>query len=165
MLAAILFLLFVVITLMGILFAPIQIYVNTETSEYYVRVKGLVSAHIEWSTTEILRIRIKTFFMERSFYPIKKYSGQKEKTRKHKPRKKRRVNFTKVLRVLKSFQVKRFLLDIDTGDYLINAKLFPVFVLLDQFLAPFHINYQNRNILIMDLRNRPYRILKQIINK
>ena len=103
--------------------------------------------------------------MERSFCPIKKHSGKTGKAQKREPRKKRSVNFTTALRILKSFQVKRFLLDIDTGDYMTNAKLVPVFVLLDEFLASFHINFQNRNILVMDLRNRPYRILKQIINK
>ena len=154
--------LLVVLLALGLLFAPIQIYIDTDTVKYYVGIKGLAKASLEPDKKELIRVRLKVLFYERCFYPIKKSSKPKLPEKKAKPH--RKIKFGKILRVIKSFEVRRFELDLDTGDYIANAKLYPVFMLLNHYVASFHINFENRNKLLIDIRNRPYRILKSFIN-
>jgi len=155
--------LLVVLLALGLLFVPIQIFIDTDTGKYYVGLKGLAKASFEPDEKELLRVRLKVLFYEHYFYPLTKPSKPKPtKSKKTKP--KRRIKFRKVVRLLKSFEVKRFTLDMDTGDYVVNAKMYPIFVFLNQYVASFHINFEDRNRLVMDIRNRPYRILKTFIN-
>ncbi|MDF0715396.1 hypothetical protein PY092_04480 [Muricauda sp. 334s03] len=155
--------LLVVLLALGLLFVPIQIYVDTATNKYFAGLKGLAKASFEPDEKEFLRVRLKVLFYEHCFYPLTKSSKPKpSKKKKTKPR--RKIKLRKMVRLLKSFEVKRFALDMDTGDYVANAKMYPIFVLLNQYVASFHINFENRNRLVMDIRNRPYRILKSFIN-
>nr|WP_297782862.1 hypothetical protein [uncultured Allomuricauda sp.] len=156
--------LLVVLLVLGLLFVPIQIFIDTDTGKYYAGLKGLAKASFEPDEKELLRIRLKVLFYERCFYPLTKSSKPKQPTRKKKTKPKKRIAFRKVLRLIRSFEVKRFALDMDTGDYVANAKMYPVFVLLNHYVASFHINFENRNRLVLDVRNRPYRILKTFIN-
>lgn len=70
----------------------------------------------------------------------------------------------KMLRLVRTFKVQKLRLDMDTGDYVVNAKLYPVFMLLNRHVGSFHINFQDRNRLVMDVRNTPYRLIKSFIN-
>ncbi len=154
--------LLVVLLAFGLLFVPIQIYIDTDTLQYFVRIKGLAKASLEPDKKELLRIRLKVLFFERFFYPIRKSS--KPKLPKKKVKNKRRMKFGNMVRVIRSFQVRRFVLDLDTGDYIANAKMYPVFMLFNHYGASFHINFEDRNRLLIDIRNRPFRILKSFIN-
>ena len=154
--------LLVVLLALGLLFVPIQIYINTDTGKYFFSLKGLARASLEPDQKELLRVRLKVLFFERCFYPIKKTI--KPKPKKKKTKRKSKMKIGKIVPVLKSFSVRQFELDMDTGDYFTNAKIYPVFVLLNHYVASFHINFENRNRLVVDVRNRPYRILKSIIN-
>lgn len=157
--------LLVVLLALGLLFVPIQIYIDTDANTYFAGLKGLAKASFEADEKKLFRIRLKALFIERCFYPLTTSSKPKgpSKSRKKKTRP-RKIKLRKLVRVLQSFKVKRFALDMDTGDYVANAKMYPIFVLLNQYVASFHINFENRNRLVMDIRNRPYRILKSFIN-
>ena len=114
--------LLVVLLALGLLFVPIQIFIDTDTGKYYVGLKGLAKASFEPDEKELLRVRLKVLFYEHYFYPLTKPSKPKPtKSKKTKP--KRRIKFRKVVRLLKSFEVKRFTLDMDTGDYVVNANV------------------------------------------
>ncbi len=156
--------LLVVLLALGLLFVPIQIFIDTDTGKYYAGLKGLAKASFEPDEKELLKVRLKVLFYERCFYPLTKSSKPKQPAKKKKTKPKRRIKFRKMVQLLKSFEVKRFALDMDTGDYVANAKMYPVFVLLNRYVASFHINFEDRNRLVLDIRNRPYRILKTFIN-
>jgi len=68
------------------------------------------------------------------------------------------------MRFLKSFKVKKLLLNIDTGNCILNAKLYPFFSLLNYQIGNFSINFQGRNRLALEVENRPIDIIKSIIN-
>ena len=154
--------LFVVLLVAGLLFVPMKFFVDTSKGAYYASLKGLAKASLELDQEELMRIRLKVFFLERCYYPLKPKRA-KETTAK-KAGRKRKMQFGKVLRLLRTFKVERLSLDLDTGDYTLNAKLYPVFMLLDRHVGSFHINFQDHNRLVLDVRNRPYRILKSFIN-
>ena len=100
------------------------------------------------------------------FYPFKKNVTKKQKKEVEVSKKKKRRSFgiRKGMSVLKSFKVKRFLLDIDSGNCIFNAKLYPLFMFLNHNIRGFNINFQGRNQLVLDIQNRPIRIIKSFIN-
>jgi hypothetical protein len=149
-----------------LLFVQLILYIDTRTNEYYVRAKGLIKANIEPHPKELIRIRIQTLFMNFYFYPLNKIGrpGKPRTTKKLGVKKKHQMGFRKGLRILRTFKVKRFYVDIDTGNCIMNAKLYPLFALLNRTKGDFRLNFEDRNQLILHMQNRPIHILKSIIN-
>ena len=74
------------------------------------------------------------------------------------------MSFKKMLRLTRTFKVKTFMLNIDSGDAITNAKLYPIFSLLNYRGGNFNINFEGRNQLILQLQNRPIDLIKSFIN-
>ena len=62
--------------------------------------------------------------------------------------------------ILKTFKVKKILVNIDTGDCILNAKLYPVFAFLNYNFGSFKINFTGRNQMVLCIQNRPFNIIK-----
>jgi hypothetical protein len=141
---------------------PVVLLIDTTTNQYYIQIKGLAKASLEAHTEEVIRIKLNAFFMKFYFYPLKNIgSNKKPKTGKKKIKKGGyRPNFYTGLRLLKSFRVKKLYVDIDTGDCILNAKLYPLFALLKNYVGNININFQGRNQFILCIQNRPVNIIK-----
>ncbi|MFD2724647.1 hypothetical protein [Hyunsoonleella rubra] len=151
------------VLVLALLFAPITICINTNTNQYYVKFKGLAQAYLEPNKEELFRIRLKILMFNFYFNPLKaKKTTYKKKRDDFKPKKK--FPFRKVLRIIKTFRVTYFLLDIDTDNCVLNAKLYPLFALLNYKRGYWHINFQGRNQLVLVVKNRPMHIIKSFIN-
>ena len=147
-----------------LLLAPIVLYINTITNQYYLQFKGLAKATFESDKEELVCIRLKVLFLNFSFYPLRKSSSKMKKPKKAKVKKRRkRIGFRKGLRLLRSFKIKRFLLNMDTGNCITNAKLYPVFAFLNYRIGGFNVNFEGNNQLILHMRNRPIYIIKSFI--
>lgn len=160
------FLILLFLLILYILFMPINLCINTNSNQYYIQLKGLAKASIEGHEKELLRIELKVYFLKFYFYPFKKNVTKKQKKEVEVSKKKKRRSFgvRKGMSVLKTFKVKRFLLDIDSGNCIFNAKLYPLFMFLNHNIGGFNINFQGRNQLVLDIQNRPIRIIKSFIN-
>lgn len=147
---------------------PIVLFIDTKTNQYYLQVKGLVKASIESHEEEIISIRLKVFFLSFYFYPLRNIgTGNKKKTLKSTDNKKKigkGINFKKGLRMLKSFKVKRILFDIDTGDCILNAKLYPLFAMLNYHVGGFSVNFEGRNRVELHIYSRPIYLIKSFMN-
>ncbi|MDJ0646860.1 MAG: hypothetical protein QNJ57_12835 [Flavobacteriaceae bacterium] len=155
--------------LIYLLLAPIILYINSSDNDYYVRLPGILKACLLADKEEVLKVKIKILFMSFYFYPLRKDKAPKElkkiEGRAARKKRKRTMNFKMGLRLLRSFKVKRFFVNIDTGDCISNAKLYPVFAFLNYRYGGFAINFENKNELILKLQNRPIYIIKSFINK
>ncbi len=154
-----------------LLLMPIILSIDTEKNEYFIQLKGLARAYIEPHEEEIIRVKLNVFFMRFYFFPIdeiikrnkaKKIKVKAPKNNKTKSRK--RLSASKGLQVLKTFKVKQFLIDMDTGDVVQNAKLYPAFAFFNYYKGGFNINFEGRNRLVVYLQNRPIDIIKVFIN-
>ena len=154
------------LVLISLLFIPIELYLNTITNQYYVQLRGLVKVSIEIDKKELLRVRLQVFFRSYYFYPLRKNNSSKTKKIREKKHLKSRnkINFKTVLRLLKSFKVKEFVLHIDTGNSILNAKLYPAFSFLNYHIGNININFEDRNQLVLCMQNRPIHIIKSFIN-
>lgn len=150
-----------------VLLMPVVIYINTDKDQYYLRLKGLAKVSVEKHDEELLQLKLRMFFLNFYFYPLKKISkpSKKKKVEKNKMMNIRaKIGFRKVLRILKSFTMKKLLLNVDTGDCILNAKLYPVFAFLNYHIGDFNINYKGENKLVVHIQNRPIYIIKSFIN-
>ncbi len=166
-------LLAVILIVLGIsvtylLLMPIILSINTKKNDYYIQLKGLAKANIEPDEKEIIRIRLKVFFMTFYIFPIEEYYKRervkKIKHKNHKTKSRKQLGLSKGLQILKSFEVKQFAIDIDTGNVITNAKLYPAFAFLNYHIGGFNINFYGRNQLVVRLQNRPIDIIKIFIN-
>lgn len=153
--------------LVYVLLAPIKLVINTDSNQYFVEQKGLLKAQLASHEKEIFKIRLRVLFFSFNLYPLKKKasstSKEKHRTLKRK-RSKKTLKFKTVMNIIKSFKIKKFHLDLDTGDCISNAKLYPVFAFLSYINIDCNINFTGRNSLLLTIENRPIRIIKSFIN-
>ena len=150
-----------------LLFVPIIFCINTATHQYYLQIIGLAKASIESDEEQWIKIKMKVLFFKFSFYPLKIIGSKKEKISKVKPNKKKshkRMSIKTFIKIIKSFNVEKFYLNIDTGNCIYNASLYPMFAFLNYKLGGFHINFHGNNQLKLVVKNRPIRIIKAFIN-
>ncbi|WP_425237632.1 hypothetical protein [Ulvibacterium sp.] len=152
--------------IISLLFVPIELYINTITKEYYLQLRGLIKANLEGHERELIQIRLNFIFGNFCFYPLRRIGfSQKGKTKNNVRKKKRkRIGIGKVMRLLKTFTIKRLVIDMDTGDSLLNAKWYPVFAFLNHNMGQFSINFQGRNHVVLYIQNRPLNIIKSFVN-
>ena len=159
------FLILFLLLILYLLFVPVVFFIDTTTNEYYIQLKGLAKASIVTDTKEVLKIKLKITFFNFYFYPLKKKNPPKKKeiVKRNEIRTMKRIGLRKGVRMLRSFKVKRILLDIDTGDWILNSKLYPIFGFLNYHVGTFNINFEGRNRLALHMQNRPIYILKSFI--
>ena len=156
------FLLFVIYLLL----TPITLFIDTESHQYYIQLRGLAKASIMQHDKEILIVKLKVLFLKFYVYPLN-YLGL-DKRNKHKinniKKKRMLIKIKRILNILKTFRVKRFFVNIDTGNSYLNARLYPLFALLNYNRGNFHVNFEGQNQLVLLVKNRPIHIIKSIIN-
>ena len=149
-----------------LLIVPMVLCIDTTSNKYYVELKGLAKARIEKHEKELLRINVKVASLHFYFYPLREVGITKKKKIENKKikKKRKRIGIKKSIPILKSFKVKKLLIDIDTGDYILNAKLFPLVGFLNYKIGSFNINFEGRNQMVLYMQNRPINIIKLFIN-
>ena len=159
------FFILVLLLLFYVLFKPVILVVNTSTSEYYVQMKGLFKASLIGDEETVLKLNLKVLFFNYNFYPLRMKLKQKKELNKQKGEiKNRRVLFKKGLKFIKSIKVNKMYVNIDTGDCIANAKLYPMFTFFNYHFGTFKINYMGENEVVVNLKSRPWNLVKAIIN-
>ncbi|WP_420601112.1 hypothetical protein [Flagellimonas sp.] len=160
-------LLLTLLVLFGIylLFAPLVLFIDTKDNTYFLKLKGLAKASFEPDKLEFIKIKLRIAFMNFDFYPLRKsHHSKKEKVGEKKLIKKRNIGIKQITALLKSFKLEKLYLNLDTGDFVLNAKLYPIFHFLDYRVGRFNINFQGNNRMVLMARNRPINIIKVFIN-
>ncbi|NNL07654.1 MAG: hypothetical protein HKP38_00365 [Croceitalea sp.] len=162
---------FIIILLLALvawmLWTPLVLNIDTVQQRYYLKLTGVVKASLEPHAQKVARLRIDVLFFH--FYVDFLQNLGKPSTKKledaKKPSKRRfKLNLNQMLALWRSFTLKRFYLNMDTGDVVLNAQLYPIFFFLDRRYGGFHINFEDRNQMVLQLENRPIRLLKIFIN-
>ena len=151
-----LLLLALILTVCGLLLAPMILVIDTRIPEVKFSWKGIGNAAINYKEEEwLLRFRIFFFAKEVKLQSIKRRKKKQEKRKRNK--RNLRKMFRKFLAVIKTFRVHVWRMSIDTGDYVYNAWLYP----FNYFVGAEHcrINFQEENYLVLELRNNLARML------
>ncbi len=157
---ALVILLFLFTVLTYLFLAPIILYIDTQNDKYFIQQQGIIKASVLGDKKEVFKIKLNILFLNFNVYPLRsKNDNSKSKRKRNMP-----FSFSTGLRLLKSFKVKKFRIDIDTGDCIANAKLYPVFAFLNYKIGDFNINFEDRNQLVLHIEIRPIHIIKSFIN-
>ena len=93
--------------------------------------------------------------------PGKKKKRKEKNIRKKDAAKGRKVSFNKILSVIRSFQVREFILHVDTGNMQANGMLFPLFYGIGRLLKrEVAVNFNDRTDIRIRIRNNAYRMLR-----
>lgn len=162
------FLVLILLLIVYLLIVPIIFYIDTLTHQYYIQIKGVLKVDFLYDEADIMKLKLRVLGFDHYVYPLRPKLKSKTKSKALKASKKshaKLLSFKKIGRILKSFEVNQFYMDIDTGDCLKNAKLYPVCACCNfYFGSQMFINFQGSNRLLLSIRNRPIRLIKAYMN-
>lgn len=149
-----------------LLWMPLELRVDSARNLYCLRLGILGRASLEPDPEQGIRLHLRAAF--RDFYwgpsDLRKAAAKKSRAGgRTRGRKGRYFTPQKALRLLRSFRIRYFSWDLDTGNPALNARLYPAFYLLDQSLGGFRINFRDHNCLTLQIVSRPLRILRAVV--
>lgn len=149
-----------------LLWMPLELRVDSVQRLVSLHIGILARVSLEPEPEQGICLHLRAAFLDFHWGPadFRKASGKRAGGRK-KARKKKglKISPQKALKLLRTFRVRHFSWDLDTGNPVLNARLFPAFYLLDQTLGGFRINFKDHNRLALRIVNRPVRMLRAIL--
>jgi hypothetical protein len=146
-----------IIFLLWILLVPVILYLDTPDNRYFVSLPGIIKASIVPSG-ELFLIQGRVFFFPFRFDPFKARKKKKvrkeKKIKKKKKSKKRSFSLSLVRDLFRKISVRKFSLDIDTDDFMLNARLIPLFSLVNSENIQLSANFEGKASLVLDMRTR-----------
>ncbi len=154
-----------------ILLVPFTITIDSLHSIYELKFAKLAKANIKFTSEKIL-VFIHLLFLKKemsfpwtSLIPAKNQSKKKRTVNQLSSDSKKKKNrdtkeiISKVQKVIKSFEIKKCWVNLDTENYTTNAVLFPAFYFLKAKNLRMNINYMGENQITFIVRNRLGKIL------
>ena len=149
-----------------LLTVPIFVQIDSRSHLYSLRLPGLLNINVESDEKEIIKVKVVVLFVKFYVYPFNYMQKSKRPKEGKQPKKKpdtlRRIK--RVLDIIKTFKVKRCYVNMDTGNVLLNARLYPLFGLLNYKGGNFHVNFNGQNQYILLMKSRPINIARTFIN-
>jgi hypothetical protein len=164
-------LIFIILVLLLILILPVRIEVDTKKEFLRVYMPFFFSGGLyELMSDPDIRLRFALIRISPGiFMKSKKEKKTKEKLSEKKKGKKTRkkltlAEFLKILRTMAGkIRIKKLIWEIDTGDFPLNAKLYPLTGLLTEPGKAISINFEGRNTLYLLIQTRIISLLIIII--
>lgn len=150
-----------------LLLMPLELCIDSYRERYFLRMGVLARLGVEKDPAELIRLHLKVLFLNFYWRPsdIRSWGRRgKKASRKGKAVKKRGMTLDRAGKLLKSFRVKSFRLELDTGNPVLNAKLYPLLFLPGLRTWDVGINFLGRNHVSLQIVNRPIYILNALFN-
>ncbi len=162
--------LIILLVLLGIvlwlLLAPITVNVNTWNNDFSINWTGIARASLGLKERELL-IRLRVFFWRRDFFPLRA-SPKKPGRKKPKPKKGGRsrwrpFSMKRARKLMEAVHVRQFRFELDTGDYVSNAYLYPMAYFLSSPTRQLSVNFADRTNVQLQIEIRLIRVLRALI--
>lgn len=150
-----------------LLLMPLELCIDSYRERYFLRLGVLARIGVEKDPVELLRLHLKVLFLNFYWRPTDMRSwGRPKKKKKPKDngRKKKGMSLRQAGNLVRSFRVRSFRLELDTGNPVLNAKLYPLIYLLGPRAGDVGINFMGRNHISLQIVNRPIYILNALFN-
>jgi hypothetical protein len=157
------FLPLVLLFLVLLLWLPLEVEIDTGLAVYRARWWGVFGIRAV-PDSEKWRWFLNVFFWENELRP----GGTKPSVRKRRANKKKRtIPLKRILSLAKNLfqaiKIKRFRLDWDTGDFVSNAQLYPLFHALSNRKRQLAINFDGKEELEILLQTRLWDLTKAVL--
>lgn len=142
-----------------IICAPFYVNVNSDVGLFELRFHHLATVSLVFTDySPLIKIRIAGFHKQMEL--IKTVKKEKVTVKKPRQKKFKKIPVSKLMAMVKSFQVNTCFLTIDTGNMQMNGILFPVFNLIGQRInKDISINFINENKFIFQMENNLARMM------
>jgi len=161
--------LFVLVILL-VLWMPLRLYINSDEGRYEASWGRLVWINLyiggeEWTGQWGVLGWRRQLDLIRELAKRSQPAAKKPPPSKSKKAQKRRIHRLplRLLRIARSFRVRSFHLDIDTGDVVQNAYLYPVFAAIEHWGPDVHVNYDGRVSVHLWMENRLIRMVRAFL--
>ena len=161
-----------IIAFAWLLIAPLYLYVSTSESRYEAGLTGIFKVLITMEENGLPAFTGKIFFITFNI-PVFKFRKKKIKASTPKKSKKKarkltrkrlRLIMTIIWKIIRSFKLRQFKLNIDTTDVIWNAYLIPVFSFAHRDNIQLSVNYEDKNEFILHFENNLGRIIIQVVS-
>ena len=156
------------IVLLGLLFTPFIVRVNTQQNQYQLR-WGIARAQFI-PTKDDGKLVVQFAFWKRDFSllqllakPTAKKIAQPQKPNVQRRKKAGTFSFHRLWKVLRSFRMSFFYLNLDSDNFVTNAYWYPVCRALSTPTRQLRINFGGYNQCAFELRNRAVDVLIALI--
>jgi hypothetical protein len=153
----------VLVLLCWLLFSPFQLELDTATSSARFTWWGIGAASVWYEEGWWMYFRI--LFVHKKMRLNKRRgenTGRRGKKRRNDADRRRgskkQFPFYKMVNCVKTFRIREWKLSIDTGDYSLNARLYPL-NFVPGFQHHLDINFMDRNDCSITIVNAPWKIL------
>lgn len=141
-----------------LLLSPFIIEVDTRIPQVGIRWISIGKMRIWYEDEWWLSFRIFFYTKKIRVAAIKRKAKKKDDAAKTRRRKTRFISLLqKMIRISKTFRVQEWQLAVDTGDFTLNARLYPVNY-LPYTHTHLHINFSDENYFILKMKNQPWKI-------
>jgi len=158
----------VLLLLCWLLFSPFLLELDTATSSARFTWWGIGTASVWYEGGWWMYFRILFFHKQMRLNKRRGVNterrGEKRRSENEGKRKKPKSHFPfyKMVKCLRTFRIKEWKLSVDTGDYALNARLYPL-NFVPEFQHHLDINFMDRNEGSIKLVNAPWKILYAFI--
>ena len=148
-----------------LLFTPLVLTIDSSQHLYQIRLGRLIKFHLETDSDTVLG-RCTIGFWQKKWdllqFLLRPKTEEKPETPKKKEKTKRKTqsfSFKRLLRLLRSFQIKTCRINVDTGDYCVNGMLYPITIWTHRSGNYLRINFEGKQEIHLVITNRIYRLL------
>ena len=161
---------FLLLLIGWLLLAPLELYINSDRNQYIFRYLGLLKAELLGDKQELVICRLSVLGWPYDLYPLRRLGKRKpadELRQKSKKRKRRfgwKPSWDQIKALFKAITLKELRIDLDTGNWVTNAKIYPVFWWMNKIKGEWQVNFEHHNAIRLHLRTQPYRLIKAMFN-
>lgn len=153
-----------VLIMVWVLWARIVVCINSYHKLYYLSFGGVIRVEpIEVENQILVRISLPFYSFRVDPLRSKKKVPRTERkpASKDKTGRPMKISFflKSALEVTRTFSFRHLIVDVDTGDFVFNAKLTPILLVLNQGGGQFQVNYNGDINLWIEIENRLVRFL------
>lgn len=162
-----LIIIFVLLLFSYLLFAPFILEIDSERGVCNLRYHYLASADLAlYQEAIFLKVKIVWWKKQINLLEPNIKSSVTSPVKNNRNKSRNKISFKKILNLVKSFRVRKFLISIDTDNMQLNGIMYPIFLLGQHFSGrQIEINFKGDNIIIMKIENNIARILWAYIKK
>jgi hypothetical protein len=153
-----------IIIIIGMLFIPLIICIDTDKECYEVRLKGLLQLRLI-SREDMPALRMHVPFYTKEFQLINnqkkqniKHNENKNRNENGKKRSKSRMTPERFMALIRTFKIRQLYVSLDTGDYVNNALLVPLFQWITHYGNQLEVNFNDDTIIRFKASNNIWRL-------
>lgn len=146
-----------------LLYGPLIIEADSRQEYYGIRLLGIGGANLIMEESKI-GIRLNILGINKNIFPGDKKERVQKQKKEAKPRQfSVKKALPKVTAVIRSFEVKYFYMNIDTGNYVMNAFFYPLAEVLSRESHRVRINFHGEVELRLKIVNSLQRMLRAFL--